>query len=179
MTTELTPRGSSKVLLIVIILVVILGIGIVISFYKPKPTSSLLNQPPISAESKVKDTLPTNSQINQPSISSVSKVSPTTSNLTEKWAGPWTNSLGEKGDDTLDITEDGAGNFQGLWSGNIKVTGQWLDKTSMKMSGRTSTRDYQVQGTIQGNTLILKYVATRLNTSGTYTGEEKLTRVSP
>jgi len=118
-------------------------------------------------------------QLNQPSNSTKPKVTPVVSHLTEKWTGPWTNSLGEHGDDTLEITDDGAGNIQGLWSGTINVTGQWLNKTSIKFSGRTSTRDYQVQGTIQGDTLILNYTATRLDTSGTYSGEEKLTRVSP
>ena len=112
-------------------------------------------------------------------ISPTTMVSVTPISKTEKWAGTWTNSLGESGEDTLEITDDGSGNIKGVWSGNIVVTGQWLDKTTLKLSGRTATRDYQIKGTLQGNTLLLSYVATRLNTSGTYTGEEKLTRVLP
>jgi hypothetical protein len=65
-----------------------------------------------------------------------------------------------------------------VWAGNINITGQWLTKDSLKFSGQTETRDYQVQGSLQGDTLILNYTATRLNTSGTYTGEENLTRIS-
>jgi len=59
-----------------------------------------------------------------------------------------------------------------MWAGNISITGQWLSKDSLKFSGRTETRDYQVQGSLQGDTLILNYTATRLNTSGTYTGKK-------
>ena len=54
-----------------------------------------------------------------------------------------------------------------------------MEKIRLKLSGRTATRDYQIKGTLQGNTLLLSYVTIRLNTSGTYTGEEKLIRVSP
>jgi hypothetical protein len=54
-----------------------------------------------------------------------------------------------------------------------------MEKIMLKLSGRTATRDYQIKRTYQDNTLLLTYVATRLNTSGTNTGEEKLTRVSP
>ena len=99
----------------------------------------------------------------------------TPATTTKKWRGTWTNSLGENGNDTLEITTDTAGNFKGVWSGNINVTGQWLTKATLKMSGKTTTRDYQVTGTIQDSTLFLSYTATRLNSSGTYTGEEKLT----
>jgi hypothetical protein len=98
---------------------------------------------------------------------------------TEKWSGTWTNSLGEKGNDTLEISTDSAGNIKGVWSGNINITGQWSDSSNLKFSGQTTTRDYQVTGKIENNILILNYTATRLNTSGTYTGEEKLTKVSP
>jgi hypothetical protein len=98
--------------------------------------------------------------------------------LTENWAGTWTNSLGEHGNDTLVLTNDGNGNFTGIWSGNINVRGQWLDKTNLKMSGQTTTRSYQVDGEVLGDTLNLEYTATRLNTSGTYTGKEQLTRIS-
>ena len=58
-------------------------------------------------------------------ISSLQKINPTDSkmsptiiktygNLTGKWTGKWTNSLGESSDETLEITDDGAGNFKGV-----------------------------------------------------------------
>jgi hypothetical protein len=96
----------------------------------------------------------------------------------QKWSGTWTNSLGENGGDTLVISSTSSGKITGTWSGNINVTGQWLDKSSLKFSGRTDTRDYQVTGKLQNGTLTLNYTATRLNSSGTYTGEEKLTLTS-
>jgi len=99
------------------------------------------------------------------------------SNISGNWTGTWTNSLGESGNDTLQITVDKSGNLQGVWSGNINITGQWLNNTNIRFSGQNSTRSYQVQGSVLGNTLILYYTATRLNTSGTYTGIESLTRV--
>ena len=140
------------------------------STYTPVPTSP----------SKPIATFGSTATANQvATISPTTMVSVTPISKTEKWAGTWTNSLGESGVDTLEITDDGSGNIKGVWSGNIVVTGQWLDKTTLKLSGRTATRDYQIKGTLQGNTLLLSYVATRLNTSGTYTGEEILTRVLP
>jgi len=94
----------------------------------------------------------------------------------QKWSGSWTNSLGEKGNDTLGITTDSAGNIKGVWSGDISIAGQWSDSSNLKFSGRTTARDYQVTGKIEKDILVLNYTATRLDTSGTYTGEEKLTR---
>ena len=153
----MTSRVSNKIV-IAIIVVLLVGVcaSVVITHHQPKPTATPIVHPSNPVVSK--------------------EETPTFGNVTGKWTGPWTNSLGEHGNDTLEITDDGAGNFKGVWSGTINVTGQWLDNTHLKMSGRTSTRDYQVQGTVQGDTLNLNYTATRLNTSGTYTGEETLTR---
>ena len=100
------------------------------------------------------------------------------SETSQKWSGTWTNSLGENGDDTLEITTDSAGNIKGVWSGNIKIIGKWSDSSNLQFSGRTTIRDYQVTGKTENNILILNYTATRLNSSGTYTGEEKLSQVA-
>jgi hypothetical protein len=94
-----------------------------------------------------------------------------------KWTGTWTNSLGEHGNETLEISDGTEGNFSGLWSGSINISGKWTGRSSMNFSGKTDTRSYEAEGTILGNTLTIKYTATRLNSSGTYTGEEKLTHV--
>jgi hypothetical protein len=158
MTTD--ERGFFKVLIVIILLVIICITAGVFFFNKAKPTVSLQSRP------QVEDTTePTKAKVVYGSLNG-------------KWAGPWTNSLGEHGTDTLDITDTATGFFQGVWAGNINITGQWLTKDSLKFSGQTETRDYQVQGSLQGDTLILNYTATRLNTSGTYTGEENLTRIS-
>ena len=158
MTTD--ERGFFKVLIVIILLVIICISAGVFFFNKPKPTVNL--QP--------------NPQVVNTTESAKARV--VYGSLSGKWAGPWTNSLGEHGTDTLDITDTATGFFQGMWAGNIPVMGQWLTENSLKFSGKTDTRDYMVQGSLQGDTLILSYTAKRLNTSGTYTGEEKLTRVS-
>jgi hypothetical protein len=101
-------------------------------------------------------------------------------NLGGNWTGMWTNSMGESGNnDTLQITDDGSGDLEGVWSGNVSITGEWDDDTDIDFSGQTGTRAYQVQGSIIGSTLLLNYTATRLDTSGTYTGVELLTLVTP
>jgi hypothetical protein len=101
-------------------------------------------------------------------------------NVGGNWIGTWTNSLGESGNnDTLQITDDGSGDLEGVWSGNIDITGGWDDETDIDFSGQNSTRAYQVQGSFIGNMLVLNYTATRLDTSGTYTGVELLTLVTP
>jgi len=154
-----TGNNGFKALRLVILLVTI---GVVSGFFFYKSKSTVISQPV---------------QLSNPTESK-SKV--VYGNLAGSWTGPWTNSLGEHGNDTLVITENNGnlGTFRGLWSDNILVTGQWLNKTNFGFSGRTSTRLYQVQGIIQGNNLMLNYTATRLNASGTYTGEEKLTQTS-
>jgi hypothetical protein len=157
MTTD--ERGFFKVLVVVILLVICIAAG-VFFFNKTKPAVNL--QP--------------NPQVNR---TGSTKAKVVYGGLNGKWAGPWTNSLGEHGTDTLDITDTATGFFQGMWAGNIPVMGQWLTENSLKFTGKTDTRDYLVQGNLQGDTLILSYTAKRLNTSGTYTGEEKLTRVKP
>ncbi len=152
--------GLNKALIFVILVIVVCGIvGVLIISNKPKPTI--------------------NPQSNKPTVSITPKAQTAYGNLSGQWTGKWSNSLGEQGDETLEITDDGVGNFQGTWSGTIKITGKWLNKTSVEFSGQTSTRAYQAQGNLQGSTLIINYTATRLNTSGTYTGQESLTRVSP
>jgi len=78
----------------------------------------------------------------------------------------------------LVITDGLSGNFQGIWYGSINITGKWLTQTSFQFSGSTSNRAYQSQGTIQGNTVTITYTAARLDSSGTYTGQETLTRVT-
>jgi hypothetical protein len=101
-------------------------------------------------------------------------------NVGGNWTGMWTNSMGESGNnDTLQLTDDDSGDLEGIWSGNIGITGEWDDETDIDFSGQTSTRDYQVQGSIIGSMLILNYTAIRLDTSGTYTGVELLTLVTP
>ena len=94
-----------------------------------------------------------------------------------RWTGHWTNSVGETGDDTLELVEDTARNLHGTWSGNVEVTGRQTDAATLALHARTPTRDYQITGTFRGDVLTIKYVATRLDRPGSYAGESTFTRV--
>ncbi len=87
------------------------------------------------------------------------------------WSGNWVNSLGEKGTDSLVLEESGNGEIKGTWGGNIRVTGRRINETNITLQGQTQRRAYKVQGTIQGNELILRYTVDRLDSSGSYEGE--------
>ena len=41
-----------------------------------------------------------------------------------RWTGYWENSLGERGDDSLDLSEDRDGNLSGVWTGDVQVAGE-------------------------------------------------------
>jgi len=92
------------------------------------------------------------------------------------WRGTWTNTLGEKGADSLVLTEGSGGNLEGTWSGTVRVSGRRSGPAALTLQGRTSTRSYQISGTFRGNILSLRYTVTRLDKGGTYKGESTLTR---
>jgi hypothetical protein len=94
-----------------------------------------------------------------------------------RWTGRWTNSVGETGDDTLDLVEDSARNLRGTWSGNVDVAGRQTDAASLALHARTKTRDYQITGSLRGEVLTMKYVATRLDQPGSYAGQSTFSRV--
>lgn len=96
--------------------------------------------------------------------------------LTGSWKGTWTNSVGEKGPDSLVIEEAPDGTLAGTWSGNLRVAGRRVDATTLELTGRTSSRAYDVQGTLADGVLTLRYVAKRLDGRGSYEGTSALRR---
>jgi hypothetical protein len=95
--------------------------------------------------------------------------------FTGTWQGTWSNNLGENGADSLVLTEGPGGNLAGTWSGTILVNGRRSGPAAMTLQGRTSTRSYQINGTIRGNVLSLRYIVSRLDRRGTYNGQSTLT----
>jgi hypothetical protein len=93
-----------------------------------------------------------------------------TAGIAGTWFGTWKNKLGEKGSSTLVLAEGPDGNLSGVWD-KVKVTGRWLNKNTIKLTGKTDTRSYQLTGTVNENQIILKYVSERLNARGSYEGE--------
>jgi hypothetical protein len=91
------------------------------------------------------------------------------------WQGTWSNDLGEKGADSLVLTEGSGGDIAGTWSGTILVSGRRSGPGSLTLQGKTSLRSYQISGTVRGNILSLRYLVTRLDKGGTYKGESTLT----
>src|SRR5688572_17343277 len=71
-----------------------------------------------------------------------------TVSLAGKWTGNWTNSLGEKGKSTLDLSEDANGNLSGTWDG-VKVTGKRVNKNTIEMKGKNEKRSYQLTITVK------------------------------
>jgi hypothetical protein len=98
-----------------------------------------------------------------------------TTSFAGKWAGPWTNSLGEKGDSNLKLTEDADGVLTGTWDG-VKVKGERINKNTIELRGKNETRSYQLTCTVKGGKMEMKYVVTRLNMEGSYDGKATLTR---
>lgn len=92
------------------------------------------------------------------------------------WTGDWTNSVGEKQKDSLMLVEQPDGTLTGTWSGNIPVSGRRVSATTLAISGRTATREYQVTATLEGGALTMNYVARRLDAPGSYRGTSTLTR---
>jgi len=89
--------------------------------------------------------------------------------------GIWENSTGQKGKDSLELTEDAEGNLSGTWSGDVKVSGKRIDAGNARLTGSTATRSYQFTATRENGTVSLKYVAKRLDSWGTYEGKSTLT----
>ena len=96
------------------------------------------------------------------------------SNLAGMWKGTWENNCGQSGQDSLDLSEDANGNFEGLWSGEVKVQGRRLDANTAQLWANTPTRDYHLTAALSQGVVTLTYVAKRLDSSGTYEGKALL-----
>jgi hypothetical protein len=99
--------------------------------------------------------------------------------FTGRWEGEWRNSLGESGTDSLALREDREGTLNGLWTGEIEVSGNRINADSIELRGRTATRSYQITATLDRDRdeMHLKYIVTRLNAGGSYQGASRLLRV--
>jgi len=101
---------------------------------------------------------------------------PSMPSVSGMWTGTWTNSVGEKQKDSLLLEEKTDGTISGTWSGNIRISGRRINATTLEVSGRTATRDYQVKATLQGAVMTLDYIVQRLDAAGSYRGTSTLTR---
>lgn len=95
--------------------------------------------------------------------------------VTGQWAGTYTNSLGQRGNDSIVLSE-GGGRLAGTWTGNIPVSGRRVNANTVQLRARTATRSYQMTAVVRGNQMVLKYVATRLDSPGAYEGVATFTR---
>lgn len=93
-----------------------------------------------------------------------------------QWAGNWRNSLGEKGNSSITLSENSSGQISGTWDG-VSVYGKRSNKTAFELTGKNKERSYQMTGTLESGLLTLKYTVTRLNMDGSYSGEATLKRV--
>ena len=96
--------------------------------------------------------------------------------FTGQWVGSYTNSVGESGNDSLFLTETPDGRLSGKWTGTIPISGRRINANTAQLRAGTAKRSYQITLVIQGNTMTLKYVATRLDSAGAYEGVAKLRR---
>ena len=93
-----------------------------------------------------------------------------------RWTGYWQNSTGQRGEDSLELAEDQDGHLTGTWTGTVPVSGRRTDDRTAELHGRTDTRAYRIVVTAHRDELTLNYTARRLDSSGEYEGESRLTR---
>ncbi|MBA4417197.1 MAG: hypothetical protein C0392_04710 [Syntrophus sp. (in: bacteria)] len=93
-----------------------------------------------------------------------------------QWTGQWSNTLGERGDDSLVLTEDQNGNLNGIWTNEVTVSGRRINQNTIELQGQTTARSYQITATVNGDEMIMQYIATRLNGSGSYRGRARFIR---
>jgi hypothetical protein len=96
-----------------------------------------------------------------------------------EWRGRWENNRGEKGEERLSIKETTDGAITGVyaWSNiSIPVRGDRLGRTTFVIKGATKSRFYRIVGTVDDGKVLLRYSASRLNTSGSYWGWSTLTK---
>ncbi len=96
-------------------------------------------------------------------------------NVAGEWRGHYTNSLGGEGESSLTLHEDSKGNLRGMWD-STPITGERINGNSIEMRARTAKRSYQVTGTREGRVMVLRYLVTRLDSTGVYDGTAKLHR---
>jgi hypothetical protein len=92
------------------------------------------------------------------------------------WVGSWSNSLGEKGKETLKMEETESGTITGQLS-DVPVKGHRVDIDTIELTGHTAKRSYRITGNVTQNAMTLTYTATRLTPEGgTYEGKARLVK---
>jgi len=96
------------------------------------------------------------------------------------WTGTWSNNLGERGTTRLQLTKSPAGGLAGVWDGMAIVGGQLPGPEGrFHFQTRSANRAYRIDAVLSGDTITLRYVATRLDGSGQYHGEATIRRAAP
>ena len=94
------------------------------------------------------------------------------------WTGTWSNNLGERGTTHLQLTRSPGGGLAGVWDGMAIIGGQLPGlEGRFHFQTRSANRAYRVDAHLSGDTMTLRYVATRLDGSGVYQGEATIRRV--
>ena len=93
--------------------------------------------------------------------------------LTGDWAGKYTNSKGQGGDETLAVHEADSGDIDAVWTDNTRVLGQRCGADAFFVEGTWGGRRYRIAGRVRSGELELKYAAISADGSR-YWGESKL-----
>ena len=96
-------------------------------------------------------------------------------NVAGEWHGTYPNSVGGEGESHLPLQEDSKGNLRGTWDGT-PVRGERINGNAIELRARTEKRSYQITGTREGRTMVLRYLVARLDSAGVYDGTAKLRR---
>ena len=99
--------------------------------------------------------------------------------FTGRGEGEWKNRLGESGEDSLSLRENRDGTLNGIWTGEVDVSGTRTNSDTTELRGQTATRSYQIAGTLDRarDEMRLKYIVTRMNAGGSYHGSSRLYRI--
>jgi hypothetical protein len=92
-----------------------------------------------------------------------------------RWRGSLRNSKGDKNGTTLVLAVDD-GRVSGKWD-TLSVTGTPADANSLRLSGTTPDKSYEITVELDESLMTIKYVATYTTKKGSYSGKCTLTRV--
>ena len=95
--------------------------------------------------------------------------------VTGEWRGSYENSTGEIGNTVLSLDENQEGFLRGRWDG-IPINGRRINRNTIEFRGQTETRSYLATATVKRGAMEISYLATRLNSSGSYEGKASLVR---
>jgi len=79
------------------------------------------------------------------------------------WVGEWSNSLGQIGGDSLWLYKGSDGQYSGIWSKAMRISGRQINASTIELHGRTYNRDYVAKATLNKNVLRIEYTSLRLD----------------